>query len=313
MSAAPLDEPSEPTPRGRWAALLVAIVFVLLGLAAWLVGSDVGPIPPFLGGARPAAPAGDDTRESEVLDLAGSGSNLPITRALAATWPSRVSELPVVHDSIGSGGGVRALLDDAIDLALVSRPLAPTERELGLVEIPYARVPVVAAVNARVVDEDLEPEDLLAIYAGERTTWSDGSPIVVLMRERGDSSHRAIAAMLPGFGQVSARAWDEDRFRVLYHDDDMREAIAATVGAIGLFGQGAVPPGVPIRALRISGVVPSAETVRSGKYPYAKDLVFVSRGAPRGLAARFVAFSHSESGREVVRRMGGWPLGEVGS
>lgn len=308
-SAADADDVAPPA---RWRALVIALVVVLLVFAVWLVSSDSGPVPPFLGGPAPMSDHDPPERPHDLLDLAGSGSNLPITRALTAASPESLARHPVVHDSIGSGGGIRALLDGAVDLALVSRPLAPTERELGLVEIPYARVPVIVAVNALVPDIELEPHELSAIYAGERTTWSDGTEIVVLMRERGDSSHRAVSAALPGFGEISLRAWDEDRFRVLYHDDDMREAIGATPGAVGLFGQGAIPAGEPIRGLRISGVEPSPQSVRAGRYPYAKDLLFVSRGAPQGAAARFVAFSHSEQGRAAIERMGAIALPEAG-
>jgi phosphate transport system substrate-binding protein len=292
--------------------VVVALVIALLLPAVWLVRHDDGPMPPFLGGPRPEPPAAPEAPVVELLDIAGSGSNLPITRALAAAYPAPLVEQPVIHDSIGSGGGLRALLDGAIELAIVSRPLGPTERELGLVETAYARVPVVFAVNASVTETGLEPDEILAIFSGERTTWSDGSPIVVLMRERGDSSHRSVAALLPGFAEASERAWDSDRFRVLYHDDDMREAIAATPGAIGLDGGGAVPPGVPIRGLRVSGAEPTVEAIATGAYPFAKDLSFVSRGPPRGAGERFVTFSHSAEGRDVVRAMGGLPLGENG-
>ena len=291
---------------------MVALVCGLLLPALWLVRHDDGPIPPFLGGPRPEPPAPAEAPVADLLDVAGSGSNLPITRALAGAYPASLLDRPVIHDSIGSGGGVRALLDGAVELAIVSRGLGPTERELGLVETPYARVPVVLAVNASVTEVGLEPEEIVAIFSGERTTWSDGSPIVVLMRERGDSSHRAVAAELPGFAEASERAWDSGRFRVLYHDDDMREAIAATPGAIGLYGQGAIPDGTPIRGLLVSGAKPTVEAMVAGAYPFAKDLSFVSRGPPSGVAQRFVAFSHTPEGREVVRAMGGLPLGEIG-
>ena len=62
---------------------------------------------------------------------------------------------------------------------------------------PYARAPVMFAVHASVPDKDLATEDLVQIFAGERTTWSDGSKIVVLQREQGDSSHGAVAALVP--------------------------------------------------------------------------------------------------------------------
>lgn len=310
MSEGQPDTPREAASPARSGALVVALVFALLLPAVWLVRHDTGPVPPFLGGPRPEAPAARPETAVALLDVAGSGSNLPITHALAEAYPAEPIDRPAIHDSIGSGGGVRALLDGAIELALVSRPLGPTERELGLVETPYARVPVIFAVNASVPDTDLSPADILSIFTGERTTWSDGASIVVLMREMGDSSHRAVAAELEGFAEASEAAWSSDRFRVLYHDDDMTEAIASTPGAIGLYGQGSIPKGAPIRALFVSGIEPSVDALVAGDYPFAKDLAFVSRGPPRGRAKPFVEFARSPAGAGVIAAMGGLPLGK---
>jgi phosphate transport system substrate-binding protein len=295
----------------RWAGFSFAAVIGFGLLAWWVVRSDDGPVPPFLGGPHLDGTAAEPEarRDSALVHVAGSGSNIPITRALAAAFPGAPDRRPVVHPSIGSGGGLRALLDGAIDLALVSRTLAPTERELGLVETPYARVPVIFAVNASVPDTGLSSADLLAIFRRERTTWSDGSPIIVLQREPGDSSHRAVARHLPGFEAANDVAYERESFRVLYLDDDMRDALAATPGAVGLFGQGAVPSELPIRGLSVDGVSPTVDNVAEGRYPLFKDLSFVSAGPPRGPAAEFVDFSHSPAGDAIISANGAIPIG----
>lgn len=304
----------DPSGWGRsnrlWLAVSISML-ALLGVAGWVVVSGTDqPLPPFLRGAEANDPRPAPTpRHDGGLHLAGSGSNLPMTRALSAAFPREPSLHPVVHASIGSAGGVRALLDGVIDIALVSRPLQDGEREQGLVATPYARVPVVVAAHASGPDDDLDSETLVAIYDGRRTQWSDGTPIVVLQREPGDSSHSAVARVLPGFEEVNARAYHDSRWRVLYRDDVMREALADTRGAIGLFGQGRIPAGLPIAALRIDGVRPSAASVEQGRYPFSKDFAFVTRGQPRGEAAAFIEFSRSEPGRRIIERAGGIPLG----
>lgn len=303
----------DPSGWGRSNRLWLAVSLTMLALlaaAAWLVVSDTNePLPPFLrsGTTRPPPPPANPNG-LDGLRLAGSGSNLPMARALSAALPRDDEPHPVVHASIGSGGGVRALLDGVIDIALVSRPLKEGEREQGLVATPYARVPVMVAVHTSVPDEDITSDELVAIYEGRRTTWSDGSPIVVLQREPGDSSHTAVEAQVPGFREANEAAYADGRFRVLVRDDAMREALAETPGAVGLFGQGAIPTELPLRSLRIDGVVPSPETVEDGRYPFAKDLAFVTRGPPRGEAARFIELTLSPPGQAIIRRTGGLPL-----
>ncbi len=283
----------------------------LVGAAAAVVVSDTDqPLPPFLdpahasASARATAPA----RHADGLRLAGSGSNLPITRALSAAFPRDETHQPVVHASIGSGGGLRALLDGVIDIALVSRPLREGEREQGLVATPYARVPVAVAVHASVPDAGLNMAELVNIYEGMHDTWADGGRIVVLQRERGDSSHAAVAERLPGFAEANDQAYRDSRWRVLYRDESMREALADTRGSIGLFGQGAIPGGLPVRALHIDGVRPSPATIADGTYPFAKDLAFVTRGPPQGEAAAFIAFARSAAGRRIIETSGGLPM-----
>ncbi|HEY8376843.1 MAG TPA: substrate-binding domain-containing protein, partial [Nannocystis sp.] len=252
-------------------------------------------------------------RPARVLHLAGSGTNIPLTRALADAFVARHPDAHiVVFESIGSGGGVLAAYDDVVDLGLVSRPLREHEHALGVTAIPYARVPVAVAVNLSVPDVAITTEELVDIYAGRKTRWSDGSPIVVLQRERGDSGHLAVAAALPAFAAADEAAYRDRRFRVILHDRAMQEALAITPGSIGLLDVGAISLGrLPLRALRLDGYAPGEPSVQSGRYPYAKDLAFVTVEEPSGLAAEFIRFVHGEEGRALMQAHGYIPLPEV--
>lgn len=315
MDAPPVrQEPAVPALGGwgrsnlLWLAVS-AIMLVLGAAAAWVVVSDADqPLPPFLkaGAARAAPPAASPHGG---LRLAGSGSNLPVTRVLSAAFSRAEGQHAVVHASVGSGGGVHALLDGVIDIALVSRPLRDAEHEQGLVATPYARVPVVVAVHASVPDTGLTLAQLVAIYDGRSTQWADGSRIAVLQREPGDSSHMAVDRKLPGFEAANEAAYRAMRWRVLYRDEAMREALADTRGAIGLFGQGSIPESLPIKALTIDGVLPSPQSLRAGTYPFYKDFAFVTRGPPQGTAAAFIAFALSTEGSRVIEEAGAIPFG----
>lgn len=301
--------------RGAWLGGSAAIVAVaVLGIAAVLELGG-GAEPPFLSGAPPAAEAiareaGDATHE--ILHIAGSGSNVPLTRALAAAYATNGAARPIVYPSIGSGGGVRALVDGAIAIAIVSRPLHERERAHGLVVTPYARVPVVVALHPNVPDRRLSTAEFLDAYRGRKTTWSDGAPLVVLQRERGDSSHEAVARVLPEFAAINDAAYRDGRFRVLYHDDDMEEALVVTEGALGLQGSGTAIGSPSHVAAAIDGVLPTPEAIASGRYPFVKSLAFVTVGPPTGEAAAFIAFTQSPAGRAVIEAHGCLPEGAPG-
>jgi phosphate transport system substrate-binding protein len=214
-----------------------------------------------------------------------------------------------VHDSIGTTGGIRAVRDGAIHVGLASRPLLDEEARLGLVATPYARVAVVVAANAGVPDSCTSREELVGMFAGSRARWSDGSRIVVLQRERGDSSLLVMGKLVPGLLAENEAAYGENRWRVLYTDVAMQEAIMATPGAVGIFDLGAIEAQrLSIKPLCVDGTAPSLESMLSGRYPFSKDLAFVTVGAPAGLAAELIRFVLSSAGRELTARLGYAPL-----
>lgn len=303
-----------PSASTTWLIVAAAAAVLLVVGAVVVSGGEQGPKPPFLEhGVRPPQPSAVDLDPNAPLGLAGSGSNLPITRSLVASFTPDTGRLPVVHPSIGSGGGVRALLDGVVDVALVSRPLKERERALGLVAVPYARVPVIVAVHADVPDQDITTPQLVAVFAGHQGTWSDGSRITVLQRERGDSSHRAVASAIAGFAETNDEAYREGRWRVLYHDDAMTDALDSTPGALGLFGQGKVPATRSLRALTVDGVPPTVAAIRGQRYPFTKDLALVMMGEPRGAVAEFVRFVQSSAGRTVIEAAGAMALPTTGA
>ncbi|GEM_PF-272957 len=325
-----MEPPSEPalgkrrgdTKRARvlgWALSLTTSSLLLISGGFMVRWVESGATPPYLvqSGELEGSTVESERpppKPSNLLRLAGSGSNLPLTRALADAFVATRPWLRVrVHESIGSGGGVRATRDAAIELGLISRELSAEEEGFGLIAIPYARVAVVVAANPSVPVRGVTQKQLLDLYAGHQTYWADGSPVHVLQREAGDSSHRAAARAVEGFAKIDAEARDQGLWRVLLHDRAMQEALISTPGAVGLFDQGlATIQELPVLTLTLDGMRPREEQVRTGEYPLYKDLAFVipSRSArePDPLALEFIAFVYSRDGQALIRTSGYVPL-----
>ncbi len=295
-----------------WTLALVCVVTIALLAVLLIRWVRQGPQPPYLGGTPPAQ-LGEraSPKPANLLRLAGSGSNLPLTRALADAFTGTRPWLRVrVHESIGSGGGARAAADRAIELGLISRPLKPHEYELGLDTIPYARVAVVFAANPSVPVRGLTRSMVLDLYSGRQTHWSDGSPVIVLQREPGDSSHLAAHTVIPGFAEVDEAAWATRRWRVLYSDRAMQEALLSTPGSVGLFDRGLVAiQDLPLALLEYEGKRARLDTMRDGSYPLSKELAFVlPTDQPDPLALEFIAFVFSSEGQAVIDASGYLPL-----
>lgn len=214
---------------------------------------------------------------------------------------------PEVHASIGSGGGLRALRDGAVDVALVSRPLREDELQSGLVYTPFARIPVIVAAGLDVPDRSLSIERLEALFGGAESRWSNGANVVVLLREAGDSSHRVVESAVPSFAEATERSRETGNVRVLYHDGAMQVALANTPGALGLHGNGVDASLAGFRSLAVEGVEPTGSNVESGRYPFVKEIAFVTIGAPSGGAEAFIEFALSAQGRALLRVRGAVP------
>ena len=58
--------------------------------------------------------------------------------------------------------------------------------------------------------------------------------------------------------------------------------------------------GTAIKQLPMSGVPASVAAVREGKYPLSRPLNLVTKGAPQGLAKRFIDFSRSKAANDII-------------
>lgn len=306
----------EKTLGRNWAALGAGGLSLLaIGLSATLIAAaERGPAPivhvaPSVEGDVPPTPPA--VHPDGHVELAGSGSNLPLMRALARAFEADAPgpEI-VVHPSVGSGGGLRALRDGVVDAALISRPARPAELR-GLSLRPLARVPVVLATgDAAAARAGLHAVALLALYAGERTRFANGSPARIVQREAGDSAHLAVAAALPGFAEVDAASRAASRFPIARSDAAMQQALLDARHATGLFDMGLIESqGLPLYAVRIDGVAPGADSLARGTYPFERELSIVTSRRPARRLVAFLAFLGTEPSRGLCRKLGYLPVG----
>jgi phosphate transport system substrate-binding protein len=244
----------------------------------------------------------------DALELAGSGSNLPLTRRLLEAWRRRTGHHFILHSSIGTTGGVQAVRDGAVHVGLLSRPLhahelAETERDFE--RIAYAWSVVVLAANPSVPDRDIATTELLDLLRGRPSWWSDGSARVIMLRERGDSSHRVAILRIPGFREAEHEAQIYGRFRVLYSDVELRYALLGTPGAVGFtdLGAGAID-GLPLHPLSIDGVEPTLDNARAGRYRLVKPLLLLVPRARDERTESFVRYLRSPDARALIESSG---------
>lgn len=246
-----------------------------------------------------------------VMVFAGSGSNLPITRLLAEAFQKRHPGVKIdIPASIGSTGGVRAVADGGITVALISRPLKEEEKGLKLSTLAYARTAVVMGVNRNAPDDGITLTDLVNIYRGRKTRWKDGREIVVLTREPGDSSIELLEREVPCFRDAYRESQEAGRWKTIYNDQEMNRAIVRIPYSLGISDAGAIKTDrLAIKALKVNGVSPSLKNVQKGAYPLVKTLSFAFyRERLPAPAKSFMDFVVSAEGARILRANGYLPV-----
>jgi phosphate transport system substrate-binding protein len=258
-------------------------------------------VPAGLWAAEVQPPAGS------ALVAAGSGVNLGVTRLLAEAFTKQNPRIAVtVPGSIGTRGAIKAAAEGAVTFGLISRPLEKEELSMGFTEKVYARVPIVVAVHPAVKEEGLSDQELADIYRGKKTRWKDGHEIVVQVREKSDSGFRVLQEKVPGFKEAYQESQQANRWTLYYNDQEANQAIARTPYAIGVSDLGMIrTEKLPIRALKLNGVVPGPETLGNGRYTLGRDLSFIylEKTLPKEARA-FLAFVSSDRGGSILKANG---------
>ena len=131
----------------------------------------------------------------ETLKLGGTGGVLGTMNSLGAAFAEANAGVTVsILQSLGSGGGIKAVLTGAIDIALSTRPLNDKERSLGAKAIAYAITPVVLATPKRNPKTGVTSEELVATFAGKQATWPDCTVIALVIRRPPSHYSRTVTA-----------------------------------------------------------------------------------------------------------------------
>ncbi len=207
--------------------------------------------------------------------------------------------------SLGSSGGIKAVLAGALDLGLSARPLSDEERKQGADAVEYARTPFIFVTSHHGRVMDLTLEDVVSIYAGETRTWPDGSPLRLVLRPAGDADTAYLKGMSPAMNGAVESALARQGMVTAITDQENAGAMGRLRGGFGAATLAQITAEHrPLRVLRMNGVMPSIAALADGSYPYYKILYAVTGPrAGRGTRA-FIQFLFSPEGRAILARTG---------
>ena len=122
-------------------------------------------------------------KTADEISVNGSTTVLPIMQKVSEAYMAANPNVQIALSGGGSGNGIKALLDGLTDIAMSSRDIKGSERELAAkkgvnpVRTAIAVDALVPVVNPRNAISELSLEQLKDIYTGKIANWKEvGGP-----------------------------------------------------------------------------------------------------------------------------------------
>lgn len=237
---------------------------------------------------------------AETITLAGVGSLAPLVRQLGDAFEKAHPGHSVVvwHPPLGSAGGIRALSDNKIDIALLGRPLKAGETGQS---IAWLMTPLVLATQGGQLAKGLDGKVLADIFARRRTAWDNGKPIRLVMRGVRDNETQLLGSLSSELAESLESVSKRSDFPLAENDLTALESLERIAGSFGTTTLGLLKvQRSHLHVFSLNGERPSLQSVQKGRYPLARQYFLVSHPEPRPLVAAFLRYVQSPAALKLA-------------
>jgi phosphate transport system substrate-binding protein len=240
------------------------------------------------------------------LKIGGTGAAVATMTQVAAAFQKQHPGVRFVFPpSLGSAGGVKAVIAGALDVGLNSRPLTAAERGHGLVVAEYARTPLLLVTSHKGAEVNFTLKQLAALYNGEIPSYPDGTPIRLIMRPEVEMDIHLVRGLSPEIDAAVQRAQLREGMTMAINDQDNAEMLLRIRGAIGWMTMAQlISENLGLTPLPIDNIPLTQTNFVSGKYPLFRSFSVVTGAQPTPLVKAFLAFLTSAEGRAILVRNG---------
>ena len=243
-----------------------------------------------------------NTDLSGTISMAGSTSMEKLANAVAESFMAKYPNVTVTAEFTGSSAGIESLLAGSVDIGNASRALKDSEKEGGAVENTVAIDGIAVVVDKDNAVTELTKDQLISIYKGETTNWSDlggaDEAIVVVGREAGSGTRGAFEELLE-VEDSCAYANELDSTGAVM------AKVASTPGAIGYVSLDVVDD--TVNACALDGVEATADNIKAGNYFLSRPFVMATKGEiseQSELVQALFDYLSSDEGKEVISAVG---------
>ncbi|HNX04127.1 MAG TPA: phosphate ABC transporter substrate-binding protein [Opitutales bacterium] len=204
----------------------------------------------------------------------------------------------------GSSTGISAIISSTADIGMSSRPVSKQElaqaqaNGVDMKSIIVAFDGIAVIVNEANPMEDLTLDQVRQIFTGQVEDWTavGGMPgsISVYTRNTASGTYKDFQKMAMHSEDYATSS------QKMAGNEQIASEVAKNPNGIGYVGLAYIDmPGVKV--IRVNGSLPSRESIRAGKYPYARETFYlINANKPNPLAQQFVDFTLSDEGQKIV-------------
>lgn len=243
---------------------------------------------------------------SGTVSTNGSTSMENVIGILSEQFMNDNSGVTITYDATGSGTGIEAVSSGTCDIGLSSRALKEEEIEKGLVATTVALDGIAVIVNENCPVEDLTLEQIVAIFTGQVTDWSEfggSGEIACIGREAGSGTR-------DGFESITGTADVCVLKQELTSTGGVIAAVQSSENAIGYASFASVEGQEGVKVLTVDGVACTADTIADGSYVIQRpfNLVTKSDTALSDAAQAFFDYMTSADACQLITSAGAVPV-----
>lgn len=243
---------------------------------------------------------------ADEIRVGGTGGALGTVRLLAQAYAQKQPQARIaVLPSLGSTGGIKAVLAGKIELAVSARPLKEPEMLQGASQIELGCTPVVLATAASSKVSNLGTTELVDILTGKTDHWPDGQTIRLVLRPADEIDTQTLQRISPEMPQALLIAAQRKGLPFAVSDQDAADTLEKVPGALGTTTLAQLlTEHRALKALRLDLAEPNARNVRNGSYPMCRSVFLVVGPQTSAAARQFAAFVQSGPAAALLRRNG---------
>jgi len=233
--------------------------------------------------------------------VTGSTSVGPYAEELASAFDSKNNNKTSTGVSqVGSGPGIKAVIDGTTDIGMSSRDLTADELSKGLVPVKICDDGIAVITNKANPVKSLTVDQIRDIFAGNITNWNqvggDDSSIIVVTREAGSGTRDGFETLV-----MQKKANITSKAIQLSSTGAVSTYVAGSKYAIGYISYGSLDTN-QVSAISVNGVQPSVSTIKDKTYLIQRPFLLVTRGQPTGLAKAYIDFVMSPEGQSMLAK-----------